>query len=176
VYNALAAAAVGRAFDIPLADAARALAGFRPTRLRSQVIEQDGIRLLNDAYNANPGSMQAALEVLSRMALPPGGRRIAVLGDMLELGDAAPDAHRRIGAEAVATGVHALFSLGDWSETMASAAVEAGMSPCKAHAYRDHRELADALGAEVRTGDLLLLKGSRGVAMERIATALGFNV
>jgi len=172
VYNALAASAAGCALDVPLEYAARALADFRPPALRSQVLEQGGIRLLNDSYNANPASMQAALDTLA--AMPAEGRRIAVLGDMLELGEIAEEAHQQLGRYASAGGVDALFALGDFGETLVGGAVESGMG--MANAYETSDELAGALSGFVAPGDVVLLKGSRGMRMEQVALRLGFDL
>ena len=179
VYNALAAATIGAALNVPLSDAAEALASFRPAKLRSQVLEQNGIRLLNDAYNANPVSMRAALDTLARMSplegAPEGGRRIAVLGDMLELGPVAETEHRELGEYAAGAGVEALFALGDLAHETAGGAVDGGLPPERSRAFTDREELARELKGTLRPGDCVLLKGSRGLAMETVASALGFE-
>ena len=175
VYNALAAAAVGMALDVPLPEAAAALASFRPARLRSQVQERGGIRLLNDAYNANPASMRAALEALLGMPLPGEGRRVAVLGDMLELGAVAAEAHRELGAFAADRGVDALFALGEMARQVAEGGLGRGLAAGRCRAFADRAALLDELVGFLQPGDLVLLKGSRGLAMEAVAEALGFG-
>ena len=176
VYNALAAAAVGSALDVPLADAAVALADFKPTMLRSQVEERDGIRLLNDSYNANPASMRSALQTLAQISLPrEGGRRVAVLGDMLELGSGAPEAHRELGRFAARGGLGALFALGGLAEEVAEGGRDEGLPAERSRAFSDRDELIQTLQDFVEPGDLVLLKGSRGMAMEAVAQALGFG-
>ena len=174
IYNALAAAAAGSILDVPLSDAAHALAHFKPSRLRSQIIEHNGIRLINDAYNANPASMQAALNVLAHIDISPEGHRIAVVGDMLEMGEAADAAHEDLGCEAAASNIDALFALGDHAQQVVDRARSAGLA--NAHAFTDHEALAKTLKQQLQSGDLLLLKGSRGLAMEQIALALGFDI
>lgn len=176
VYNALAAAAVGSALGVSLEEAAQALASFRPTRLRSQVLEAGGIRLLNDAYNANPASMRAALELLSQITVPEGGRRVAVMGDMLELGPGAPAAHREVGAFAARQGLDAVFALGPLATETASGAASAGLPTGRSQAFPSQDRLVAALQAFLKPGDLLLLKGSRGLALEAVGRALGFDV
>ncbi len=176
VYNALAAAAVGAALGVPVAEAAAALASFHPSRLRSQVVEQGGVRLLNDAYNANPVSMRAALESLSQMSPPKkGGRRVAVLGDMLELGSVAKRDHREVGIFAAIRGIDALFALGDLARKVAEGGVEGGLPAERSRAFTGRDALVGALEDFLMPGDLLLLKGSRGLAMEEVARALGFE-
>ncbi|MDA0747338.1 MAG: UDP-N-acetylmuramoyl-tripeptide--D-alanyl-D-alanine ligase [bacterium] len=176
VYNALAAAAVGVALDVPISEAARALASFRPPRLRSQVLEHNGIRILNDTYNANPASMRAALEAVVQMEPAEGGRRIAVLGDMLEMGSGAADAHRALGEFAAIKGVRALFALGTLAEEVAQGGMEGGLPAERSRAFADQEVLVADLAAFLKPGDLVLLKGSRGLAMEAVATALGFEL
>ncbi len=176
VYNALAAAAIGAALNVPIPEAATALAAFRPSKLRSQILESRGIRLLNDAYNANPASMRSALEALARISLPQkGGRRVAVLGDMLELGPISKTAHREIGAFAAAHDVDALFALGDLAREVVEGGIEAGLPSERSRAFSNRDSLVHALEDFLLPGDLLLLKGSRGLAMEKVASALGFE-
>ena len=172
VYNALMAATAGWALNVPLQDAAKALENFTLTKLRSQVLEHNGIRMINDAYNANPASMRAALETLSQIEVD--GRRIAVVGDMRELGAMTHDAHRALGREAGNRQIDALFALGDLAKVVVEGGREAGID--QAWAYADRDALTRALQAYLKPGDLMLIKGSRGIAMERIVTALGFKM
>lgn len=173
VYNALAAAAVGVALDIPLSDAAQALAEFHPTRLRSQIVERDGIRVYNDAYNANPASMQAALQSLAEIEV--SGRRVAVLGDMLELGDGSREAHFELGRHAQLSGIKELVVVGEFAEDMAAGAREEGLGRAHIHAYPDRVPVAELLRDFLREGDLVLIKGSRGVELEKVVEELGFE-
>lgn len=174
VYNALAAAAAGCALDVPLEDAADALGEFRPPALRGQVLESGGVRLLNDSYNANPASMRAALDTLT--AMPADGRRFAVLGDMLELGPTAESAHQSLGRYASERGVDALLTLGDFAEATVGGGVEGGMALDLAVAYATLDQLSEALERQLKPGDVVLLKGSRGSRMERLAQRLGFII
>ena len=171
VYNALMAAAAGWALGVPIEDAADALANFTPTQLRSQVLERDGIRMINDAYNANPASMRAALKTLSHIEV--AGRRVAVVGDMRELGPMTRDAHRELGREAGYRRIDALFALGDMAPLVVEGGREAGMA--QAWAYGDREALTGDLQAYLKPGDCMLVKGSRGIAMEGIVAALGFG-
>ena len=171
VYNALMAAATGWALEVPLEAAANALANFAPTKLRSQVVERAGIRMINDAYNANPASMRAALKTLSHIEV--SGRRVAVVGDMRELGPMTRDAHRDLGREAGNRQIDALFALGDMASLVVEGGREAGLA--QAWAYADRDALTGALRAYLKPGDCMLVKGSRGIAMEGIVSALGFG-
>lgn len=175
VYNALAAAAAGVALNVPLEKAADALANFVPTKLRSQVLTHKGLRLINDSYNANPPAMRAALDVLAQIEMPKAGRRIAVLGDMRELGDITDQAHSELGTDA-ASKVDALFALGDQAHRVVQAAQKAGLSPSNSQAFTHSESLITALKTFVTPGDTLLVKGSRGLAMEHIVEALGFKL
>jgi UDP-N-acetylmuramoyl-tripeptide--D-alanyl-D-alanine ligase len=176
VYNALAAAAVGAALDVPVEQAAKALGAFRPSKLRGQVVEQNGIRLLNDSYNANPASMRAALETLAQMSITEGARRVAILGDMLEMGTSAIQSHRRLGMLAARLGMDAIFALGYLSEHVSEGGVSGGLSPKRSRAFKDRATLVTKLKAFLKPGDLVLMKGSRGLAMETTAEALGFEI
>ena len=173
VYNALAAAAVGVALDIPLSDAAQALNEFRPTRLRSQIVEKDGIRVYNDAYNANPASMVAALRSLCEIEV--SGRRVAVLGDMLELGEGSQKAHFDLGQQAQHSGIDELVAVGEFAEDMVAGARGEGLASAQTHVYPDRQGVAEYLKEILREGDLVLVKGSRGVALETVVEELGFR-
>ena len=174
VYNALAAAAAGSELNVTLEEAADKLASFRPPSLRSQLLERDGIRLLNDAYNANPASMHAALISISEMTVTDGGRRVAVLGDMLELGETAEELHRELGRFAANHRLDDLFILGEFSGAVARGWVDGGNSHERAHVFECRDPLVEALQSFLRSGDLVLVKGSRGLAMEKVVEALQF--
>jgi UDP-N-acetylmuramoyl-tripeptide--D-alanyl-D-alanine ligase len=120
--------------------------------------------LINDCYNANPMSMRAAIDDLSETA---PGRRVAVLGDMLELGSAAPCFHRELGEYAAARGVELLVTVGPL-------AAEMGRTfSGETHSAPDSAAAAELLGGLLRDGDTVLVKGSRGIGLERVAEALG---
>jgi len=121
--------------------------------------------VLNDAYNANPASMAAALRTL---AASQSRRRIAVLGEMRELGNASERAHRELGVAAAEARVDALFLLGEHAEEVRRGAQGAGLSTECIVVAASHQELADRLLAYCRPDDVVLLKGSRGAAMEEV--------
>lgn len=172
VMNALAAIGVGLALGIaPDAMMAR-LGAFRPMRMRMERVQLDnGIQVINDCYNANPESMEAALRTVS--AAPKAGRLLAVLGDMFELGEAAAVSHRALGTLAVRMGVQRLYLLGAHAGVVAAGAQEAGLAPAAITTSTDDYEaVAGAVLAEARPGDVILVKGSRGMQMERIVDLL----
>jgi UDP-N-acetylmuramoyl-tripeptide--D-alanyl-D-alanine ligase len=173
VYNALAAAAVGVTLDIPLSDVAQALNEFRFTGLRSNVAERDGIRVYNDAYNANPASMKAALRSVREIEI--SGRRIAVLGDMLELGHGAKEAHFELGRHTQHFGINELVAIGEFAEDMVAGALAEGIGHSHTHVYANREPVAAFLKECLKEGDLALIKGSNGLALWKIAEELGFQ-
>lgn len=167
VSDALAAATVGLQYGVTPQDIAAALADFHNTGMRQKKYFRDGLYIIEDCYNAGPESMRAALSVLQAAH----GRKIAVLGGMLELGDYAPQAHFEIG-QAAAQAADALFAYGANSEAYVRGAQSAGLEA--AASYPTHEALTEALRAWVRPNDTLLVKGSRGMKMERVLRLL-FN-
>ncbi len=167
VLNALAALVVAAEHGIDPAAARGALAAFQPPRQRLNVVEVGGVRLLDDTYNANADSMGAALQTLSD--LPCAGRRVAVLGDMAELGSHAGTAHGEVGRTAAHT-VDALFTVGQFAEVTATAARGAGLG--RATACADVGAAVAAVVGFVRSGDTVLVKASRSGRLERVAAAL----
>jgi len=173
VQNALVAAAVGRVAGLDAAAIAEGLARFRPPPMRLEVVLlPSGARVLNDAYNANPASMEAAL---SALASEPASRRIAVLGEMWELGPDAVRYHREVGAVAARAGVDRLIAVGAHAESMAAAALEAGLDGSKVETHGTAAEAAARLAETLRAGDTVLVKGSRGARMEEIVERLRGN-
>jgi UDP-N-acetylmuramoyl-tripeptide--D-alanyl-D-alanine ligase len=129
----------------------------------------NGAVLIEDTYNANPLSVRAALIALDEMG--ESGRRIAVLGDMLELGAEAADLHRQIGAEA-AQRCDFLFLLGEMAGETAAGARQQGMPAEQVQIVASHAEAAERLRVLLQSGDRLLVKGSRGMQMEKVGAAL----
>ncbi len=168
-HNALAAIACARMCGVPLGEASAALGGFQPLHMRSAILQRRGVRVIDDSYNANPGSVRAALDLTAE--IPVRGRRVAVLGDMLELGDASASLHEGIGRHA-ADRVDVLLGTGSQSAYTVRAAREAGLDPRRALHFEDRGELIHHLEQEVSEGDLVLVKGSRGMALESVVEAL----
>jgi len=164
VRNALAALAVGRRLGVPLQDAAERLGDFRLPDLRCQVERIHGVTVVADCYNANPVSMRAALETFGAMTTV--GRRAAVFGDMLELGEESIHFHENLGGEA-AKKVDALWAVGRYAGLVAESARAHGLKgPARGGA--DLGEIADEVFDYLRPGDALLVKGSRGMRLEEL--------
>ena len=165
VYNALAAAAVGRILEVPWEDIQRALNSFQPVSMRSQILRKNGTIIINDSYNANPDSVRAALELLCSMA---GGRKIAVLGDMLELGPQSAELHAQVGRQLVAARIDLLLATGLLSEHTVAAARTAGMATKCARHFADRKELSAYLSSVLQDKDVVLVKASRSIKLEEV--------
>lgn len=159
VMNALAALLAARCVRIPLGAAAQALRYFRNTGDRLRIYDRAGYTVIADCYNAGPESMAAALTVLADR--PVQGRRMAVLGDMLELGDHAPAAHRAVGEQA-ARAADLVLAYGPLSRELAAAAGE------KARHFETREALLEALKSEAKPGDTILFKASHGMHLEEV--------
>lgn len=168
VRNALAAAAIGHALGLDVASIAAGLAAARPVAGRQVAhVLGNGAVLVDDSYNANPGSLAAAIDTLAAAGRAGcGGQAWLVLGDMRELGADAAALHAQAGAQARAAGIARLYTLGALSAHAAQAFGE------DARRFDAHAALADALAADLRAGVRVLVKGSRGSAMERVVQAL----
>jgi UDP-N-acetylmuramoyl-tripeptide--D-alanyl-D-alanine ligase len=166
--NALLAIVLGVELGLSRAEIERGLAECKPAKMRLQLWELSGVRVLDDAYNANADSMVAALHTLK--ALPCKGRRVAVLGDMAELGTHSESTHEEVGRRAAELGVEQLFAVGQMASVMARGAREAGLS--RVLVFGDVEAAAVAVKQFVRSGDLLLLKASRATRLERVAEHL----
>lgn len=170
VANALAAAAAATVLGVGPRQIAAGLAAFQPCPGRMELIELPGdIVLLEDSYNANPLSVHAALDALNDLG--SGGRRVAVLGDMLELGASARELHQQIGA-LVGNRADWLFTFGQLAEEIARGARESGMPGERIWSASSHGELVARLRGILQAGDLVLIKGSRGMRMEKVTAAL----
>jgi UDP-N-acetylmuramoyl-tripeptide--D-alanyl-D-alanine ligase len=171
VCNALAASAAACALGAGITEITEGLETAEPPPMRFSVMDfEGGTRVVNDAYNANPVSMRAALDSLS--LVESSGRRAAVLGDMLELGEETARAHRQLGREASDSGIDMLIAVGRFAGELAGGAAAAGMKGERVRAVEEAGEAADLLREWIRPGDLVLIKGSRGVRLERVLQRL----
>ncbi len=169
IYNALAAVTVGLNFNLNMEQIKSALESFHAADKRMQVIEKKGIIIINDCYNSNPESAKNALLTLSQMETK--GRRIAVLGDMFELGKSGKREHESVGEYLSSLKkIDLLLTLGPLSELTAEQAKKTGTKNSK-H-YSDKKKLINHLKSDVKKGDLILIKGSRGMAMEEVTNVL----
>jgi UDP-N-acetylmuramoyl-tripeptide--D-alanyl-D-alanine ligase len=167
VHNALAAAAVGRAAGLSFDEIAAGLAAGWSAPHRVELVRLGTVTLVDDTYNASPRSVVAALDLLT--GLP--GRRGAVLGEMLELGEAADEGHRAVG-EAAARTVQWLVVVGPGAGGIADGALAAGMDPARIVRVRDTETALEAIPPRLRDGDVVLLKASRGIALDRVVDGL----
>ena len=167
VHNGLAAAAVGLAVGMRVDEIVRALAGGWSAPHRGQLVIAGGVTIVDDSYNASPASMAAALELLTDLP----GRRIAVLGGMLELGDASEVGHLQTGAVAAAA-CELLVTVGPEATGIARGAREAGMAADAIVEVADGAEALAALSDIVRPGDVVLVKASRGAELDRLVESL----
>jgi UDP-N-acetylmuramoyl-tripeptide--D-alanyl-D-alanine ligase len=169
IYNALQAAAVGTIHGLDLDEIREGLETMEFPVMRMQPIERAGIRFVNDCYNANVVSMKAALQMLAET--PCRGRKVAVLGEMLELGAHRCQAHLDLGAQAAGSGLALLVTVGEAGQLIADGAVRRGMEAHRVLPVADAAQAAELLRWLLRDGDFVLLKGSRGVKLEEIVHA-----
>ena len=170
LFNALAAAAVGYLCDLSGAKIAHGLLQFRPAAMRSQVERLRGITVINDCYNANPASMNAAVDLLAEL----GGTKqtVAVLGDMLELGPQSSAFHQDVGKHVAARHITSLVSCGKLGRQIAEGARRAGMAPDRVFEYPSAAQAIDGVVSMVEPGSVVLVKASRGMRMEQVVEAL----
>lgn len=168
VGNAALALAMASVLGVPARSARAGLESCRPARMRMNLHDFGGIRVIDDAYNANPDSMLAALRTLHD--LPCAGRRVAVLGQMAELGPHSETAHEEVGRAAAHYGVERLFAVGRHAQRMVDAARNASLKEC--HAFPDAATAAEATLQTLRTGDTVLVKASRSTQLETVVNRL----
>jgi UDP-N-acetylmuramoyl-tripeptide--D-alanyl-D-alanine ligase len=170
LYNFLGAAAVARVLGVPLEEVAAAASQFEAfdKRGRSYRLDRD-IRLIDDSYNSNPSALEEALKALAGL---PGGRKLAVLGDMLELGHTEADFHAEAGELACSLKIDLLVLVGPLTLHTAEAAAGAGMDPERILVFTDSTAAAEALPSLLEARDVILVKGSRGMRMEAIVQKL----
>jgi UDP-N-acetylmuramoyl-tripeptide--D-alanyl-D-alanine ligase len=171
VHDALFAVAIGRSYGMPWNDLARAIQGYVPPAMRWNRQTVRGVEVINDAYNANPMSMRAALKTFGDM--PFAGRKWLVLGGMLELGTTERQEHVALGREVAKGKWQGLIAVGPLAAMMADSAGEGGMERDRIVRCADHASAAEALQARVAAGDAVLFKASRGERIERVLEAWG---
>jgi UDP-N-acetylmuramoyl-tripeptide--D-alanyl-D-alanine ligase len=169
VQNALLGVAAGRIFGLSLEDCAAGLAAAPLTKARLQIKEIHGVQFIDDSYNANPDSMKAALRTL--VELDADGKRIAVLGEMRELGDESERSHCEVGETAAVLGVDHVIAIGNVAAAISNAAERAGLG--NSRAVNSTTEAAEILVKIAEPGDLVLIKGSRAARTERVMEEFG---
>ena len=163
VYDALTAFAVGLEYGVSPENIAKGLRDYTPSGMRQRIKEVNGITFIEDCYNASPDSQKAGLNSLCKIAK---GKKIAVLGDMLELGSFSEEAHRMVGEYASECGVDVLYTVGEESKYMADSALKSGLK--NVSNFTDKKELTEILINELHKGDTILFKASRGMKLEDI--------
>lgn len=169
IYNALSAVAVAKKLRISWNNVRLGLQKIKVTGLRQEIRKIDGIKIINDTYNANPLSMKAGIDSLKDM---DSNRRIAVLGAMLELGPVEDAAHKEIGKYLHRQDIDVLVAVGKIGETIAEGAVQAGMPEQNIYIYQNNEDAASFLNKVMTSGDTILVKGSRALGMEEIVDLL----
>lgn len=171
VLNAMAAATAAKVLGCSAQEIARGLESFTPIKMRFEQIQlANGVRLVNDAYNANPVSMLAAFRTVGKTKR--AGRFLAVLGDMKELGSASKNLHEELGEQGAENGVDRFFLIGEYAENIAAGAGRKGVAQQAITVAVSHAELAREVAREMRTGDIVLVKASRGMALEKVVEEL----
>ena len=172
VYAALAASAVGRAFGMHMVEISNALLKYAPPPGRMRLVSGvKGTLLIDDTYNSSPRAAISALETFGRLTLAGENTRYAVLGDMLELGTLTEAAHREVGRVA-AQHADVLLAVGASAAWMVEEAQKNGMSPDRAFHFHTREEVEHFLQERIKPGDVLLIKGSQGMRMERLVKGL----
>lgn len=171
VYNALAAAAIGLYLELSLSDVVAGLEDARFTKMRMETFASaSGVTVINDAYNANPTSMRAALQTLAEITVP--GKRVAVLGDMAELGSLSELAHFRIGEYVAELQLDAVVTVGERARRIAEGARAAGMDESSVRPCVTADEASEVLDDLLETGDVVLVKASRVMGLERVVEGI----
>jgi UDP-N-acetylmuramoyl-tripeptide--D-alanyl-D-alanine ligase len=170
VANAVGAAAMAYSLDIDLAAIRRGLESVKPYSMRMQLENWGGVRIINDAYNANPASMTAAIKTLA--AVKSRGERIAVLGDMFELGKHSRREHHRLGDQLAQARLDRAYLLGERALDVRKGALRGGMKSDQVIVGESHSEIGQRMRAHIKKGDWLLIKGSRGMKMETVLSEL----
>ena len=170
IANALGAAAMAYSLGISLPAIRRGLESVKAYSMRMQLEKWRGIGIINDAYNANPASMIAAIKTLAQ--INSRGERIAVLGDMFELGKRSQREHLRLGSYLARSGLDRAYLLGERAPDVRKGALRGGMKPDQVIVGESHRDIGKRLRAHLNKGDWLLIKGSRGMKMETVLSEL----
>ena len=168
--NALAAFCVGLALDVPVDDILNGIESFRPEGLRQNITRKNGVNFVVDCYNAAPDSMRSSLSMLDQVET--NGMRYCILADMLELGEKSVEYHKKVGKYVAGSRADRLYCYGELSRNYIVGAVENGFEKSRCMHFSDRDELADYLKRKLVNGDSVLLKGSRGMALEEVFKAL----
>ncbi|MEA2065068.1 MAG: UDP-N-acetylmuramoyl-tripeptide--D-alanyl-D-alanine ligase [Patescibacteria group bacterium] len=169
IHSILIAASVGSIYEMNLIEIIEQLKSFKPLSGRMNLIK--GVKktfIIDDSYNSSPAAVKAALETMREIRLPAGANRIAVLGDMLELGSQTEQLHRDVGVNVVENGVDILITKGEAAREIAGGAINAGMKKDKVFSFSGNGKAGRFLQDRISKNDLILIKGSQGMRMEKI--------
>lgn len=174
VYNALIAILVGAKYNVPMNDILAGIREFVPDGMRQAAVRIGAYTVIKDCYNANPTSMRSGLEVLSLYETE--GRRVACLGDMMELGTISESAHRGVGELVPANKVDCLITVGERARLIAEGAGKAGMASDCIYSFKNNEELCESLADILEDDDVILLKASRSMRLEQVAEYMEKNM
>lgn len=166
VYSALVAYIIGRQLEISVDDILEGLKLYRPSGMRQKIVDVKGIKFIEDCYNASPDSMKAAIETLSGITI--SGRKIMVISDMLELGCIANKEHYNVGRLIAKSDIGKIYCFGDFSKQYVIGAIENGMSKKDVEIFPSKIELEKKLKTEIKSGDIIWFKASRGMKLEEV--------
>lgn len=170
IYNALAAISLGIELNVPMDLIIKGVYEYKPSDLRLNIITKNDIKIINDTYNASPKSMEAAIDVLKDISTD--GKRIAVLGDMLEMGEWSYKVHLDVGKYAALKRIDMIVTVGENAQNIAVGALSGGISGENVKSFDDNKSACNYLEKIVSVGDIVLVKGSRGMKMEQIVQEL----
>ena len=171
VVNATAALGAARVLGIDAKASIESIADFKGVKMRQQILEKNGFTVIDDSYNANPDSMKAGLKVLADYAVKAGGRKIALLADMKELGDNEVRYHEEIGEFAAGMPIDMLLTVGTLAESINKICITKNKQVTTIH-FDDNAQATDYLNANLKAGDILYVKGSRSMALDEVVKAL----
>jgi UDP-N-acetylmuramoyl-tripeptide--D-alanyl-D-alanine ligase len=167
IYNAMAAILVGLSLDMNLEDIKNGLRNFKASKMRLDIIKKDDLTIINDAYNASPDSMKAALDILGRYEK----RRVAILGDMFEMGEHSEYGHRLVGEHAISN-VDILITIGENSKYISDESIKLGLNKDNVYHFYNKETAIDKLNGIINKDDVVLVKASRGMQLENIVQYL----
>lgn len=167
IYNAMAAILVGLTLGMELEDIKLGLRGFTASKMRLDIFKKDDLTIINDAYNASPDSMKAALDILGRYEK----RRVAILGDMFEMGEHSEYGHRLVGESSI-NNVDILITIGDMSKFIGDEAKKLGLDNNNIHHFENKELAIESLNNLINKDDVVLVKASRGMKLEQIVEYL----
>jgi UDP-N-acetylmuramoyl-tripeptide--D-alanyl-D-alanine ligase len=170
--NALAAWAVCRLFGVTVSEFAEAVSTLQPVEMRMNIETAGPIKIINDCYNANPASMNNALECLADLSHKEHRRCVFVSGCMAELGPASSRLHQELGQKAALVGIDTVIAAGQFASDIISGSVKAGLDAGVCRAFNDTQMLCDNLHNFVHPDDIILVKGSRSAGMEKAVERL----